>query len=103
FRKQRTRWIESQLIHIRLFIKEAKEINFRSMNVLNKFISNLFPPRIILLGLLIIINICTLLPIQVISPGQPSWLILLIIYILSLLLSIPARFFTLRGLKAITY
>jgi len=104
FRKQRTRWIESQLIHISLFFKNAKSIDFTSLNVINKFISNLFPPRVILLGILFLINALAFLPIQGIwSPGRTWWLALFVIYLFALLISVPARFLTMRSLKAVLF
>jgi cellulose synthase/poly-beta-1,6-N-acetylglucosamine synthase-like glycosyltransferase len=104
FRKQRTRWIESQLIHIGLFFRDAKSLDFGRLNVINKFISNLFPPRVILLGVLFLINVFAFLPIVgVPAPGRLWWLLLFVTYLLALLISIPKRFFTFRSLKAVWY
>jgi len=104
FRKQRTRWIESQLIHIRLFFTDAKSIDFGKMNVINKFISNLFLPRVILLGVLFLINAMALLPIGgILAPGRLWWLGLFIAYLLALLISVPKRFFNFRSLKAVLF
>ncbi|HSB91664.1 MAG TPA: glycosyltransferase family 2 protein [Flavitalea sp.] len=104
FRKQRRRWIESQLIHISLFFKDAARLNFSSLNVINKFISNLFPPRVILLGLICIVNIVTLLPIgKILAPGKRWWMFLLIAYLFTLLISVPRRYLTFRAFKAILY
>jgi cellulose synthase/poly-beta-1,6-N-acetylglucosamine synthase-like glycosyltransferase len=104
FRKQRTRWIESQLIHISLFFRDAKSLDFGKLNVINKFISNLFPPRVILLGVLFIINTMSLLPIGgTLAPGRLWWLVLFLTYLLALLISVPKRFFTFRLLKAVLF
>jgi cellulose synthase/poly-beta-1,6-N-acetylglucosamine synthase-like glycosyltransferase len=102
FRKQRTRWIESQLIHIKLFFTQFNKIDFSSLNVWNKLVGNLFPPRIVILGLLIFINTVLLFPIfGTINPSRLWWLVLLIAYILTLAVSIPVRFYNFRFLKAI--
>ena len=104
FRKQRTRWIESQLIHISLFFKDAKSLDFGRLNVINKFISNLFPPRVVLLGILFLINVIALLPIGgTVAPGRLWWLFLFVTYLFALLISVPKRFFTFRSLKAVLF
>jgi len=102
FRKQRTRWIESQLIHIKLFFSQINKLNLASLNVWNKLISNLFPPRVLILGLLIAVNLLSIFPIVgIITPSPAAWIVLLSVYIITLVFSIPPKFYTINLLKAI--
>lgn len=104
FKRQRLRWIESQLIHIKLFIHNRKTLNPASIDVWNKFISNLFPPRIVILGLLVIFNLFYLVPISGnLEPERVWWQTVLLIYVAALLLSIPSAKWTFRLFKAVIY
>lgn len=100
FQNQRRRWVYAQVMslfdyfipgHIMLF---KGNLSFYNFTVLN----NIFPPRVLLLGLLIIIPaIATLLN----SHLAVYWWILTGTYIGCLLISIPAKLYTRKLLIAV--
>lgn len=104
FEKQRTRWLESQIIHLRLFFNES---NWKDKNkhYWNKLFINLMLPRsyyIILFGLALIIScIDYLTPNSWIIPANPAWPIASGLFFSAFLLSIPSSYYNLRSLKAI--
>jgi cellulose synthase/poly-beta-1,6-N-acetylglucosamine synthase-like glycosyltransferase len=99
FQNQRRRWVYAQVMslfdnfipgHIMLF---KGNLSFYNFSVLN----NIFPPRVLLLGLLLIIPvIATLLN----STLAMYWWILTGTYIFCLLISIPAKLYTRKLLVA---
>ncbi len=89
FKKQRRRWLESQLIHLKLFFHE--KVSPKTKNYWNKLFINCIPPRIILL-VFFLIGILL------------SWkwgLLLFCIYIVSLIIAVPSRFYNYNTVKAL--
>jgi len=101
FMVQRARWLATQFIFAKLyFLPGIKEL-FTKGNVdfLDKVIQQLLPPRIFLLGFLILLSALS----YFINPILYTWiwLILSVICILTLMFSTPRRFYNLKTFKAI--
>lgn len=107
YETQRKRWIESQLMHIRLFFSDWSRVRMKTADFWHKLFINLIPPRMIMLALFAVIFL-------VIVAGKITdrdytginpmmWLIIFIGYFFALILAIPAKFFNLRTLKSFIY
>jgi cellulose synthase/poly-beta-1,6-N-acetylglucosamine synthase-like glycosyltransferase len=107
FQNQRRRWLESQLSHLRLFFSRKERVNRRSKDYWNKLFINLIPPRITFIGIFSIVFVICI--IQYFSDFNITgmrirwWTLLFVAYALSMLISIPRRFFTFSTLRAFAY
>jgi cellulose synthase/poly-beta-1,6-N-acetylglucosamine synthase-like glycosyltransferase len=104
FKRQRKRWIESQLQIIRSFFRtEFKEVRSKGVFWYRLF-QNLLLPRSFYMILLPFITLLSFL-LEVfdlkISPEWMWWLSLTFLYFLSLLLSVPISYFNFNTLMAI--
>lgn len=93
FLKQRTRWLESQLYHLKLFIKE--EVTTKNTEFWNKLFTVLIPPRVLFIFSFFLAGVFFLaekvFEINLLMPAINWWLVLLLVFIITLLLSIPAK------------
>lgn len=107
FERQRTRWLESQLIHLKMFFSRKEAVQHKTKDYWNKLFTNLLPPRILLFSVHILILIIFLIGkvtgLFILKPPFYWWLILLFVYILTLFISIPSHLFSLRSVKAIVH
>lgn len=107
FENQRRRWLESQIIHVKLFFSESNLVAKKSTDYWNKLFINLIPPRIFFAGLFSIIFVLCLLQlwlkIDITGIALRWWALLLLGYILAIFLSIPSRFISLSTLHALLY
>jgi cellulose synthase/poly-beta-1,6-N-acetylglucosamine synthase-like glycosyltransferase len=107
FEKQRVRWLEAQVNHVKRFSHADMKDAPRTAVYYNKFFQNLMLPRllfIMLFGLLtIIISIQLLSGITIIYPSPVYWVILAMIYIFALVLSVPGKFYSSQTVKAVAY
>lgn len=105
FTKQRTRWMESQIWHLKKFSREKDKNVIYSRDFLNKFFSNLMPSRVLLFIFFIIVFTCFFIQyyysINFIYPGILWWTPVFLLFILSLLIAIPYRFFNSKLLHVI--
>ena len=101
FMVQRARWLATQLIFAKLyFFPGIKELFTRgNIDFLDKVIQQLLPPRIFLLGFLIIISAVSVFLNPLIYTW--AWVILTVVCILTLMLSTPRRFYNMKTFKAI--
>jgi cellulose synthase/poly-beta-1,6-N-acetylglucosamine synthase-like glycosyltransferase len=101
FMVQRARWLATQFIFARLYFLPGITELFRKGNIdfLDKVIQQFLPPRIFLLGFLILISFLSVFLNPLIYTC--AWLGLTITCILTLLLSTPRRFYNLRTFKAV--
>lgn len=91
FKRQRRRWLESQLIHLKLFFNTR--VNNKTKNYWNKLFINLIPPRIVFFLLFIIVFII-----------DYTWGIILFgLYLISMLLSVPRQLYSVNTLKAMLF
>lgn len=103
FQRQRTRWMESQLSSLKLFLKTPA--SQRNTDFWNKFFGLFLPPRILLLGIF---------PFMLLVYAAGKWInganwvypplhwfaLLFTVYAIALLLALPYRYFTAKTLKA---
>lgn len=94
FENQRRRWLESQLFHLGLFFSSKEKVKHKRKDYWNKLFINLIPPRILLLGIFLILIF--FVPII-------YWLIVFSLYITAMLLSIPSGLYTRKFIKSISY
>jgi cellulose synthase/poly-beta-1,6-N-acetylglucosamine synthase-like glycosyltransferase len=101
FMVQRARWLATQFIFARLYFLPGIREFFKKGNVdfLDKVIQQFLPPRIFLLGFLILISVLS----AILNPLACTfaWLGLTVTCILTLLFSTPKRFYNIRTLKAV--
>ena len=107
YEKQRTRWLESQIIHLKLFFDKSQGPLPKTANYWNKLFLNLIPPRLIFLAsftlILLFISIQSILHFSILFPDARWWLVLFGVYILTFLISLPSRFYNAETWKAILY
>ncbi len=101
FMVQRARWLATQFIFARLyFLPGIKELFTKgNIDFLDKVIQQLLPPRIFLLGFLILLTALSWLLNPILYTW--AWLALTIICILTLMFSTPGRFYNWTTFKAI--
>lgn len=98
FSNQRKRWIAAQIDTFVLTLREIGSIlRTRNWPLLDKLIQWSIPPRIIILGLL---PLWILLLLFVAPYLSAKWIVLYMIFLISLLLAIPNRFYNRRTLRA---
>lgn len=107
YEKQRTRWLESQIIHLKLFFDKAQGPLPKTANYWNKLFLNLIPPRLIFLAsfslILLIIGLQQIFHFSILFPASGWWLLLSGVYILTFIIALPFSFYNAETLKAILY
>lgn len=107
YEKQRTRWLESQIIHLKLFFDKTQGKLPKTADYWNKLFLNLIPPRLIFLAsfglIFVLLLINQLSGLNFIAPHPYWWLGLAGLYFFTFLLAIPPSFYNSQTLKAIFY
>lgn len=89
--------MESQVWHLKKFLKEKDKKVIYSREFINKFFSNLMPSRVLIFLFFLIVFGCFLirsyLPMEILYPGINWWLLAFGLFIFSLVIAIPYRFF----------
>lgn len=107
FERQRTRWMESQIIHLRLFFDKNQGPLPKTRDYWNKLFANLAPPRLIFL-----ISYCLFFflflaewisGVQFLFPPYIWWAGLTILYFLTFIISIPGNFYSWQTLRALLH
>lgn len=105
--KQRRRWLESQILHLKLFFSKSEHVPHKTKDYWNKLFINFIPPRIIFLAIFAFVFIFCIAQyiFQYDLTGLKIswWLVLFIGYMISIIIAIPTRFFTLSTLSAFLY
>ena len=105
FENQRRRWMESQLIHLKLFFTEAPRK--KNLHYWNKLFINLIPPRIFFIALFAVILIACIFQFfthtNITGIRVRWWLLLFVMYISAMIIAIPARFANASTLSAFLY
>ena len=106
FEKQRVRWLEAQLSHIKRFFDSDMKGTQKSFLFYNKFFQNLLLPRVLTLVvfcvLLMIIIIQFLFRLPLLAPHPDIWLAMMGMYFLTLFISIPQSFYSVQTLGALS-
>jgi cellulose synthase/poly-beta-1,6-N-acetylglucosamine synthase-like glycosyltransferase len=105
FEKQRTRWLESQIIHLRLFFDKKSGHLPKTKDYWNKLFCNLAPPRLIFLGsyglMFMIFLVEYFTKFSILAPSYIWWFGLTMMYGLTFIISIPANFYNWQTAKAV--
>lgn len=107
YERQRTRWLESQIIHLKLFFDKKQGHLPRTADYWNKLFLNLIPPRLIFLAsftlILFIIALQVIFHFSILAPDQKWWLLLTIVYFSTFIIAIPVSFYNAKTFRAILY
>ncbi len=105
FEKQRVRWLEAQVSHLKRFFHGDMRDAPKTFLYYNKFFQNLLLPRILTLVVFCIIGFVlvmqALFGIQLLFPGWLAWMALIGIYFLALFISIPGAFYSMNTVRAL--
>ena len=106
FEKQRVRWLEAQMNHLRRFFHADMRSAPKTTLYYNKFFQNLLLPRILAIASFCLIAfflvIQALFNIRILFPAWPFWAAIFLIYFLALFISIPIVFYSMGTLRALT-
>jgi cellulose synthase/poly-beta-1,6-N-acetylglucosamine synthase-like glycosyltransferase len=106
FEKQRVRWLEAQVNHVRRFFDPDMKGIQKSFLFYNKFFQNLLLPRVLtivvffFLTIIIVVQLISHLPI--LEPPAYAWFAMMGMYFLTLFISIPRSFYRIQTLAALT-
>lgn len=107
YERQRTRWLESQIIHLKLFFDKKQGYLPKTADYWNKLFLNLIPPRLIFLAtftlILFIIALQVIFRFTILSPDQKWWLLLTIVYLSTFIIAIPSSFYNGKTVRAVLY
>jgi cellulose synthase/poly-beta-1,6-N-acetylglucosamine synthase-like glycosyltransferase len=107
FEKQRVRWLEAQLTHAGRFFDGDMKKARRSVVFYNKLFQILLLPRVLTIvvffftGLVLLLQ--TIFRIPLLEPRPAIWLVMMGLYLLTLFISIPVRFYRLKTLLALLH
>lgn len=107
FEKQRTRWLESQIIHLRLFFDKKNGPLPKTKDYWNKLFTNLAPPRLIFLFsyfvmfALFVVEYFT--GFSILAPSYYWWFGLTAMYLLTFIIAIPGKLYSWQTVKAIAH
>lgn len=95
FERQRTRWLSSQFIYLRKYFRRGILSLFRGdISLFNSAIlKNIQLPRIINLGLLVILTVISLLLRDYLSIPYYVWFTFLVMNVIAMAISIPAKMY----------
>lgn len=101
FMVQRARWLATQAIFARLyFLPGIKELFTRgNVDFMDKVLQQFLPPRIFLLGFLVLFSALSFLVNPILY--SMSWLCLTLVCMITLLLSTPLKYYNIQTLKAV--
>jgi len=105
FEKQRVRWLEAQINHIRRFSDADMKKAPRTGIYWVKYFHNFLLPRllfIMLLGILFALLLAQwVFSFNILAPQPGWWLMIMIVYAAALAISVPGRFYSAATLKAV--
>jgi cellulose synthase/poly-beta-1,6-N-acetylglucosamine synthase-like glycosyltransferase len=105
FERQRVRWLEAQVNHIRRFFDADMKKAQKTFLFYNKFFQNLLLPRVLTLVvfciLIIILLFQVIFQLPLLQPEPTAWIVMMCLYFLTLFISIPRSFYSTRTLIAL--
>jgi cellulose synthase/poly-beta-1,6-N-acetylglucosamine synthase-like glycosyltransferase len=107
FEKQRVRWLEAQVNHVRRFFDADMKKAQKTFLFYNKFFQNLLLPRVLTLVVFCLL-IATLLvqyvfKLPLLQPSPSIWIVMMSLYFLTLFISIPNSFYSIKTLSALSH
>jgi cellulose synthase/poly-beta-1,6-N-acetylglucosamine synthase-like glycosyltransferase len=107
YERQRTRWLESQIIHLRLFFDKKQGHVPKTRDFWNKLFNNLAPPRLISLLSFFLVFVLFLVEYftgySILQPSYLWWFVLTLVYLSVFPLSMPANLYRWSTFKAILH
>jgi cellulose synthase/poly-beta-1,6-N-acetylglucosamine synthase-like glycosyltransferase len=107
FEKQRTRWLEAQVNHLRRFFHADMKDAPRTGPYINKFIQTLLLPRLLFLVLFAAIFFLLLFQyffsIEILFPAAAFWWYCMLVYFFTLVISIPRQFYNWKTVQAVIH
>lgn len=107
FENQRTRWLESQIIHLRLFFDKQRGPIPKTKDYWNKLFCNIAAPRIIFLMSYFLVFAIIVLEyftgLSLLAPSAMWWLGLMGLYVLTFIIAIPGKFYSMQTVRAIAH
>lgn len=95
---QRTRWFESQIIHLRLFFDKKQGHLPKTINFFNKLFLNLIPPRLLFLMLFILLFLMGVISYATgwhfMVPHTNYWMLLIGLFLSAYLIAMPGSFYS---------
>jgi len=105
YERQRTRWQESQIIHLRLFFDKKQGLIPKTKEYWNKLFTNLIPSRLLFLFSFFVVFVLFLVQylfkLSFIAPPLWYWILLFILYLSVFFISIPGKFYSKKTLGAV--
>jgi cellulose synthase/poly-beta-1,6-N-acetylglucosamine synthase-like glycosyltransferase len=106
FEKQRVRWLEAQVNHVRRFFDDDMKMAQKTFLFYNKFFQNLLLPRVLTLVVFFIliatIVVQFLFHLPLLEPVPAIWFAMMALYFLTLLISIPRHFYSMQTIIALS-
>jgi cellulose synthase/poly-beta-1,6-N-acetylglucosamine synthase-like glycosyltransferase len=107
FEKQRIRWLEAQFNHLKKLLQKEMKPVFTTRVYVHKLFQNMILPRSLLMVVFACIGCLLLLqyflPYSILQPPLLWWCCAMIGYGCTLVLAIPARYYTTATLKALLH
>ena len=107
YQRQRTRWLESQIIHLRLFFDNKDETLRKTKNYWNRLFFNLAPPRLLFLLsyflMFVIFVVEYFTKVQILLPEYLYWFIITMMFVLVMIISVPRRLYSWSTVKALCH
>jgi len=107
YQRQRTRWLESQIIHLRLFFDKKEGTIQKTKDYWNRLFFNLAPPRLLfllsyfLVFLIFVVEYFT--KFSILYPSYMYWLMITGMFILVMIISVPKSLYSWSTVKALCY
>ncbi len=106
FEKQRVRWMEAQLNHLRRFFDADMKKAQKTFLFYNKFFQNLLLPRVLTLVVFFLLIVTLLVQyvfnLPLLQPSISVWIAMMSLYFLTLFISIPSSFYSVKTLSALS-
>jgi cellulose synthase/poly-beta-1,6-N-acetylglucosamine synthase-like glycosyltransferase len=106
FEKQRVRWLEAQVNHVRRFFDADMKKAQRTFLFYNKFFQNLLLPRVLTLVVFLILILTLLVQllfrVPLLQPAPVIWIAMMVLYFLTLFISIPRSFYSMATIRALS-
>jgi cellulose synthase/poly-beta-1,6-N-acetylglucosamine synthase-like glycosyltransferase len=106
FEKQRVRWLEAQLNHVKRFFDADMKKAQKSIHFYIKFFQNLLLPRVLTLVvfciILVFLIVQVVFKIPFLEPPPLIWVLMMSMYFVTLFISIPLSFYSVETLAALS-
>jgi cellulose synthase/poly-beta-1,6-N-acetylglucosamine synthase-like glycosyltransferase len=106
FEKQRVRWLEAQVSHVRRFFDADMKKAQKTFLFYNKFFQNLLLPRVLTLVVFFVLIVTIFLEYvlnrPLLQPSPAIWVAMMVMYLFTLLISIPRSFYGRQTLMALS-